>query len=313
MVARGLATPLAGDVGSRAMAGFVQALPPGVQGGRRQHADGTGQHRGLVGEDVAEQVARDDDVELPRAPAPVAWRHCPRTCGISVTSGYSRATSIMISRQNWEVSSTLALSTLHSLRLRLRAASKADARDAADFRLAVAHGVIAFALAGKIAIRRAAYRRAGCRSKYPRPLAHDENVQAGDHFRLQRGRVGQFRIQNGGTQVGEQGERSAQAQDRLLGRNSRGRLSYFQSPTAPNSTARADCASCNVAGGSGCSGSNAAPPTGACSMSGPASERTQHAHGLVDDLGADAITGKDRNLCVIYTSKKARRQNRCRG
>ncbi|MNI74483.1 hypothetical protein D3C73_1305690 [compost metagenome] len=42
----------------------------------------------------------------------------------SSTSGYSRATSMTMSRQNCEVSSTLALSTLHSFLLRFWADSK---------------------------------------------------------------------------------------------------------------------------------------------------------------------------------------------
>ena len=57
---------LARDVRRRAVRGFVQALVVGVQRGRRQHADRAGQHRGGVGQDVAEHVAGDDDVELLR-------------------------------------------------------------------------------------------------------------------------------------------------------------------------------------------------------------------------------------------------------
>ncbi|MNT71619.1 hypothetical protein D3C72_2101210 [compost metagenome] len=43
----------------------------------------------------------------------------------SSTSGYSLLTSITMSFQNWKVSSTLALSTLHSFLPRLAAAWKA--------------------------------------------------------------------------------------------------------------------------------------------------------------------------------------------
>jgi hypothetical protein len=43
----------------------------------------------------------------------------------SSTSGYSLPTSVITSFQNWKVSSTLALSTLVTRLLRLRAASKA--------------------------------------------------------------------------------------------------------------------------------------------------------------------------------------------
>src|SRR5476649_1749340 len=56
----------ASDVRRRTVARLVHAFVVGVQGRRRQHADGTGEHRGLVGQDVAEQVVGNDHVELLR-------------------------------------------------------------------------------------------------------------------------------------------------------------------------------------------------------------------------------------------------------
>ena len=38
----------------------------GAERGRRQHAERAGQHGGLVGQHVAEQIVGDDDVELLR-------------------------------------------------------------------------------------------------------------------------------------------------------------------------------------------------------------------------------------------------------
>ena len=58
-----------------------------------------------------------------------------------------RATSVTTSRQNCVVSSTLALSTEHSLRWRLRAASKPTAAMRRISLSRVAHGVEALALA----------------------------------------------------------------------------------------------------------------------------------------------------------------------
>ena len=46
------------------MDGFVHAEVSGSQAGGGQHAYGTGNHAGLVGEDVSENVAGDDDVKL---------------------------------------------------------------------------------------------------------------------------------------------------------------------------------------------------------------------------------------------------------
>jgi hypothetical protein len=46
--------------------GSYKALAALVQRRRRQHADRAGQHRRLVGQDVAEHVAGDDHVEALR-------------------------------------------------------------------------------------------------------------------------------------------------------------------------------------------------------------------------------------------------------
>ena len=54
-----------GDVGSRAVDGLEYAGSGAADAGTRQHAYGAGDHAGLVGQDVAEHVARRDDVELP--------------------------------------------------------------------------------------------------------------------------------------------------------------------------------------------------------------------------------------------------------
>ena len=72
--------------------------------------------------------------------------------------------------------------------------------DAAHLALAIAHGVIGLALAQLVdgnAARLAEVNVAG-------QLAHNHDVQAGHHFRLQRGGIGQLRVQNGRPQIGEQ-------------------------------------------------------------------------------------------------------------
>jgi hypothetical protein len=81
------------------------------------------------------------------------------------------------------------------------------------------------------------------------------------------------------------------------GRSARSRLSYFQSPTAPNSTASAAFARLSVASGSGWPWrSYAAPPTSRVLHLEAQVERLQDSHGLGHDLGADAVAGKDCDL-----------------
>ena len=67
--ADGIGDALSGDVGCRAVDRLVQSLGSTAahrrQRRRRQQAEGTGEDRGLVGEDVAEEVACQQDVEVP--------------------------------------------------------------------------------------------------------------------------------------------------------------------------------------------------------------------------------------------------------
>ena len=55
----------AGDVGGGAVDGLVE-VDLAADGGRRQHAERAGDDAGLVGEDVAEEVFGEHDVEVAR-------------------------------------------------------------------------------------------------------------------------------------------------------------------------------------------------------------------------------------------------------
>src|SRR5450759_1188305 len=81
------------------------------------------------------------------------------------------------------------------------------------------------------------------------------------------------------------------------GRRARSSLSYFQSPTAPKSTASAACARASVAGGNGMP-ERLVRGAADQRMFGlePQVERAENTLGLGDDLGADAVAGKDRDL-----------------
>ena len=138
------------------------------------------------------------------------------------------------------------MSTEQTRFARLRAASKRDARDAPDLRLAVAHGVEAFAHAIDLP-----YSLRLAEVDVPGELAHDEDVEPGDHLRLERRRGGELGMHARRAQVGEEAERLAQPKDRLLGTLGALELVVARSPTAPNSTASASFAIFNVIAGSG--------------------------------------------------------------
>ena len=178
---------LARDVRRRAVDGLVEALAVRVERGRRQHPDGAREHRGLVRQDVAEHVARDEHVELPRVPTSCIAQLSTRMC-VSSTSGYSGAISSAMSRQSCVVSSTFILSTEHEALAALARGAEAHVQDAADLRLGVMHGVEADAaalLAGDPARL--------AEVDVARELAHDHDVEAGDDLGLERRGVREFR------------------------------------------------------------------------------------------------------------------------
>ncbi len=70
-------------------------------------------------------------------------------------------------------------------------------------------------------------------------FADDEDVQPGDHFRLQAGGRGQLRIEDGRTQVGEQAQLRANLQQTALGTDIAFDPVPLRPPTAPSSTASA--------------------------------------------------------------------------
>ena len=88
-----------------------------------------------------------------------------------------------------------------------------DAADALDLGLRIDHGVDAAALA-----RRQGLHPTGLTEiDVPGQLSHDQNVEPGDHLRLQGRGTGELGIENRRTQVGEQTQTGAQAQQPFLG------------------------------------------------------------------------------------------------
>src|SRR5690606_12228214 len=118
---------LARDVGRGTVRRLVHALVVGVERGRGQHADRAGEHRGLVGQDVANMlpVTITSNCFGLRTSCMAALS---TSMWVSSASGKSLLTSIAMSRHSWVVSSTFILSTEHRRLPRFIAASKATRR-----------------------------------------------------------------------------------------------------------------------------------------------------------------------------------------
>ena len=194
------------------MAGFVHALVVRVERGRRQHADGTGQHGSLIRQDVAEHVVGDHHVELlgrahqlhggvihvhmGKLDVRVVLRHLfhhfpPQLAGGENVGLVHRAEPVVAYAGHVET----------------------DAGDTTDFALAVRQGVVGLALAVLQHALLAGLAEVDAAGQF----ADDEDVQPGDHFRLQAGGRGQLRIEDGRTQVGEQAQLRANLQQTALG------------------------------------------------------------------------------------------------
>ena len=145
-------------------------------------------------------------------------------------------------------------------------------------------------------------------------LAHDQDVEARDHLGLQRGRVGQLRVDLRRAQVGEQ------ARAPCAGRGSpapgawrAAALSYCGSPTAPNRMASASARERErrlgqrVARAPRSPRRRPAPPRARAS----APARAEHLERLGNDLLADAVARQHRDFHGGPTGT-ARETARCR-
>ena len=92
-----------------------------------------------------------------------------------------------------------------------------DMGDAADLAFRIAHRIKPFALALERTVRALAHAARLAEINVAGQFADDQDIEARHHFRLQSGGARQFRVQNRRTQVGEQAQVLAQAQNRLFG------------------------------------------------------------------------------------------------
>ena len=267
---------------------LVHALPARVQGRRRQHAEGAGEHRRHVREDVAEHVAGHHHVELLRLAhqlhggvvhVEVAELHV-RIVGVDF--GYHLAPKLRHFKH---------VGLVHGSKpaVALARQVEGDPGDAGDFALVVDVGVEATppAVVHHDAARFAEVDAAG-------EFADDQDVQVRDQFLLQRRCVGERREQQRRAQVREQVEAGAQPQQALL------RALLHRQVVPLRAAHRAEQ---NGVGGA-CRFQRLRRQRRAVLVDGAAAhvrvgeveveaERVEHAHRVRHDLGADAVAWDD--------------------
>lgn len=201
---------LAGDVRRTAVNRLVEARAR-ADGGRRHHADGAADDGRLVGEDVAEEVARDDDIELRRTDgqlhrAVVDVEVVELNVRIRLCDLGHRAAPEARRREDIGLVDRRDLAAAQLGRL------EGELRDAVDLRNGVVLEVPG-ALGAVVLLRLALVTEVDAADE----LAHDDEVDALDELRLQRGVLDECIGYFDRAQVGVESEVLAQAEDGLLG------------------------------------------------------------------------------------------------
>ena len=212
MVASGFALSWPAMSGAEPWIGSYSPLPFGVERGRRQHPDRAREHRRLVREDVAEQVAGHDDVELLRVLHELHRGVVDVHVGqrdVRIVGGEPRDRLAPEDARVEHVRLVDGRQALAALARRL----EAHPRDALDLRHAVVHRVEAFVRARRVAPAAARLPEVDV----ARELAHDEHVEPGNDLGLERRRRRELGIEERRPQVREQRQRLADAQEALLG------------------------------------------------------------------------------------------------
>src|SRR6266403_4666784 len=192
------------------MNGFVEADRTS-DAGRSEQAERSYDSAGLIGEDVAEHVFGENDVELGGLEDE---RHGGR---VHVHVGELDIGKIARDTSDDFAPETRALQNIRLVDGEQTPAAgarefKCDAGDALDLRFTVAHGVerVARAVRAVDGARLAEIQSA-------EQFTHDEDVGAFDDFFAQRRAGSQHRIKDSGTEIGESSEFMAEAQQSSFG------------------------------------------------------------------------------------------------
>src|SRR5216683_1282383 len=289
----------AGDVRRRAVDGLVEAAPPLAQRGRGQQADGAGEHRRHVGEDVAEEVLGDDHVE---ARGPLHEEH-----GAGVDQHVLELQVGELVAHHLRGHLAPQPRGLEHVRLVHRGEPPAplpghapgDAHHAPDL-LGGVHAQVGGAVG--LAPLLAEVQPAG-------QLAHHHQVHVLQQLGLERRRLHQAGMDADRTQVGVQLQLLAQAEQPLLRTHRRVRVPLRPSDGPEEHRVRAPAQGKRLRG-----------QRRAClvhrhsaderflqleTMPAARRDRLQHAHALRDHLGPDAVSAQDRDQRSHAASSQA--------
>ena len=179
--------PLPGDVGRRAVARLVERGAVAERGARK-HAERTGEHRGLVGQDVAEHVLGDHDVELARRADELHRRVVDELVDeldVGVLGGVQAVYDLAPQPGRLEHVGLVDAVDLVAARA---GGVERDARDALDLELAVHHRVVGAHAGSPAGCRALDVGLAGTIAEVQSAgeLAHDEHVDALEELGLER-------------------------------------------------------------------------------------------------------------------------------
>ena len=293
------------DVGRRAVDRLVQTLVVCIQRRGRQHADRTGQHRRFIGKNVAEQVTRQNHVEL---------LGCAHQLHGRIVHIHVRQLDIGVVFR--DLDNHLApqdagieyVGLVHRAKLAaaLTRNSESHMRDAANFRFAVFHCVEAFTLAGVGLARAARLTEIDVAGQF----AQDHDVEPGHDFVLQRRSIRQFGVQQRWSQIGEQPEFLANAQQSLLRTHGPGQRVVFRT---------ADCAEQHGIGClrqcqclrrqrilGGVIAGSADRRLFHFDLQAVARQALKHLYRLLDDFGTDSVTGQYCDFHASFSQKNNR-------
>ena len=288
---------LAGDVGGGAVDGLVEAERAGAEGGGGEHADGAGQHGRGVGEDVAEDVAGDDDVELSGGADQL------HAGGVDIKVGQLHVGVFAADLDDDfapELHGFEHVGLVDGAELVAAEAGglEAGVGDAGDLVLGVAHGVDADASA-VLDVDAAGL----AEIEVPVQFAEDEHVDAFDDLGAQGGGADELGEDEGGAEVGEEGEFLAELQQAGAGAEA------AVVDLVRGAADRAEQDGVGVSGegkgrlregGSGRVDAGLADGSlGHLHVEPVAGDGAEHLDGLRGHFGADAVAGQDCDLHVV--------------
>ena len=191
------------------MAGLVKPLVGGIQAGRREHADGAGEHRCLIAEDVAKHIAGDHNIKF----LGLAHQLHGGVVNIHVVQRYIRILLANVTDHVFpELEGFQYIGLVHAGDAFAAFTCRLECHmgNALDFWPGVAHGVESFFCARKQAVCGDSATAWLAKINIASELADDQDIEPGNQLGLQAGGVNELLVANGRTKISEQAQMFSQ-------------------------------------------------------------------------------------------------------